>query len=278
MREIPANIGQHTAMTRLPKTVFWLPALLWGGLIFFLSMIPRTGETVEHKIGHIAVFALLAGTVIWALDRAHALRLSKSLVLATLITAAYGASDEWHQKYVPGRNCAFSDVVLDTVAGAVAALAYYICESLRADNAEPSAGRADNGRRASIHPVRRIAYWLPSLLCAGLIFYLSSQSKLPEIGRIFPDKDKIERFAFYIVFWFFILLPFRYAHRLSLAKAIVGAFLITSAYGASIEFHQRALLNSIDIVADWAADTLGGFIAAAAYWVYETRPNSKMNL
>jgi len=113
-------------MTRLPKTVFWLPALLWGGLIFFLSMIPRTGETVEHKIGHIAVFALLAGTVIWALDRAHALRLSKSLVLATLITAAYGASDEWHQKYVPGRNCAFSDVVLDTVAGAVAALAYYI--------------------------------------------------------------------------------------------------------------------------------------------------------
>jgi VanZ family protein len=62
-----------------------------------------------------------------------------------------------------------------------------------------------------------------------------------------------------------------------LAKAIVGAFLITSVYGALIEFHQRALLNSIDIVADWAADTLGGFIAAAAYWVYETRPNSKTN-
>ncbi len=268
-------------MTRLPKTVFWLPALLWGGLIFFLSMIPRIGpssETAEHKIGHIAVFAILAGTVMWALDRGHALRLSKSLVLATLITAAYGASDEWHQKYVPGRSCEFSDVVLDTVAGAIAVLAYYICESLRADNTELSAERPAIGRQASIPLVRRVAYWLPSLLCAGLIFYLSSESKLPEIGRIFPDKDKIERFVFYLIFWFFILLPFRYAHRLSLAKAIVGAFLITSAYSASIEFHQRFLLNSTDIVADWAADTFGGFIAAAAYWVYETRPSSKTNL
>ena len=281
IREMPANIGQQTSMTRLPKTVFWLPALLWGGLTFFLSMIPRTApsnETAEHKIGHIAVFAILAGTVIWALNRGHALRLSKSLVLAILITAAYGASDEWHQKYVPGRSCEFADVVLDTVAGAVAALAYYICESLRADNAEPFAVRADNGRRASLHPVQRIACWLPSLLCTGLIFYLSSQSRLPEIGRIFPDRDKIERFAFYLIFWFFILLPFRYAHRLSLAKAIVGAFLITSAYVASIEFHQRFRLNSTDIVADWAADIFGGYIAAAAYWVYETRPRSKTNL
>jgi VanZ family protein len=276
-----ANIGQHASMTRLPKTVFWLPALLWGGLTLFLSMIPRTGpsnETAEHKIGHIAVFAILAGTVIWALHRGHALRLSKSLVLAILIAAAYGASDEWHQKYVPSRSCEFSDVVLDTVAGAIAALAYYICESLRADNAELSAARADNGRRASMTPGRRIACWLPPLLCAGLIFYLSSQSKLPEIGRIFPDSDKIERFAFYLIFWSFILLPFRYAHRLSLARAIVGAFLITSVFGASIEFHQRSRLNSTDILTDWAADIFGGFIAAAAYWVYETRPRSKTNL
>jgi len=268
-------------MTRLPKTVFWLPALLWGGLTFFLSMLQRAGppgETAEHKIGHIAVFSILAGTVMWALDRGHALRLSKSLVLAILIAGAYGASDEWHQKYVPGRSCEFSDVVLDTTAGALAVLAYYIGESLRADDAELPDGRAGNGRRASITPVRRIAFWLPSLLCAGLIFFLSSQSRLPEIGAIFPEKDQIERFAFYLIFWVFVLLPFRHAHHLSLAKAIVGAFLITSAYAALIEFHQRSLLNTTDIVTDWAADIFGGFIAAAAYWVYETRPTPRTNL
>ncbi len=258
-------------MTRLPKPVFWLPALFWGGLTFFLSMLQRAGppgETAEHKIGHIAVFSILAGTVMWALNRGHALRLSRSLALAILITAAYGASDEWHQKYVPGRSCEFSDVVLDTVAGAVAVLAYYIGESLRADNRQ----------QAPITPMLRIACWLPSLSCAALIFYLSSQSKLPEIGAIFPEKDQIERFAFYVILWVFVLLPLRYAHRLSLAKAIVGAFLITSAYAASIEFYQRSRPNATDIVADWAAYIFGGFIAAAAYWVYETRPRSKANL
>jgi VanZ family protein len=75
---------------------------------------------------------------------------------------------------------------------------------------------------------------------------------------------------FYSIFWFCILLPLRYAPRFSLAKAIALAFLITSAYDASIEFHQRFLLNRTGIVADWAADTFGGFIAAAAYWVYES--------
>jgi VanZ family protein len=273
-----SNVDQQPSTIRVSKTVFWFPALLWGGLTFFLSMIPRVGpssETAEHKIGHIAVFATLAATVIWALDRGHALRLSRALVLAMLITAAYGASDEWHQKYVPGRSCEFSDVVLDTVAGAVALFAYYICRSLRVDDAELSAVQTDVGRQVRITTLRRFAYWLPALSCAGLIFYLSSESKLPEIGRLFPDKDKIEHFAFYIIFWVLILLPFRRAHHVSLARAIVGTFLITSAYAASIEFHQRSRLNSTDIVADWAADTMAGFIAAAAYWVYETRPTSK---
>jgi VanZ family protein len=265
-------------MTRVPKAVFWIPALLWGGLTFFLATIPRVGsstETAEHKIGHIAVFATLAATVVWALDRGHALRSSKSLAIALLITAAYGASDEWHQKYVPGRSCEFSDVVLDTVAGAVALFAWYVGQSLRADTGQLSTERTDIGHRAAIAALRKLAYWLPSLLCAAVIYYLSSESKLPAVGRLFPNRDRIEHFVFYIVFWVLILLPLRHAHHLSLAKAIVGAFLITSVYLASTEFLQRFRLNSTDIVADWAANILGGFIAAAAYWVYETRPVSK---
>ncbi|HTS19815.1 MAG TPA: VanZ family protein [Verrucomicrobiae bacterium] len=269
--------ARYPSMTPAQKTVFWLPATLWAGLILFLSMITRLGpadETTEHKIGHIAVYLTLAGTVMWALHRGHALRLSKSLALAILITAAYAASDEWHQSFVPGRHCRVSDVVLDTSAGAVAVLAYYIRESLRPDNKKPFA----TPERPSMALGWKLAHWIPSLLCAGLIFYLSSQSKLPEVRSRFPDADQVERLGFYFVFWCFLLLPFRYAHRLSLAKAIVGAFLITSAYGAAIELHQRYSLNTTNVMVDWAADTFGGFIAAAAYWVYETRPRPQRNL
>jgi VanZ family protein len=137
--------------------------------------------------------------------------------------------------------------------------------------------RADIGQHASMTRARKTAFWLPALLWAGLIFFLSAQSKLPEIGPKFPDKDKVEHLVFYAIFWFCILLPLRYGHRLSLAKAIMLAFLITSAYGASDEFHQSFVPNRSCDVLDWAADTFGGFIAATAYWVYESHRSSKTN-
>jgi len=124
-------------------------------------------------------------------------------------------------------------------------------------------------------PLRKFVFWLPSLAWAGLIFFLSSQSQLPQVGPQFENKDKVEHFIFYLIFWFLILLPLRYAHRSSLTKAIVLALLITSAYGASDEFHQRFVPGRDCDVWDWAADTFGGFIAASAYWVYETRKPSR---
>ena len=123
--------------------------------------------------------------------------------------------------------------------------------------------------------LRKLVIWLPALSWAGLAFFLSAQSKLPAVVPQFHDSDKLLHFVFYLIFWFFVLLPLRYGHRLSLAKAIVLAFVITSAYGASDEFHQGFVPNRTCDVADWAADTFGGFIAASAYWIYETRRSPK---
>ncbi|MGD0652307.1 MAG: VanZ family protein [Verrucomicrobiia bacterium] len=130
------------------------------------------------------------------------------------------------------------------------------------NNAEMLVERANIGQHTSMTRVRKIALCVPALFWGGLIFFLSAQSKLPEIGPAFPNKDKVEHFVFYSIFWFCILLPLRYGHRLSLAKAIILAFVITSAYGASDEFHQRFVPNRSCDVWDWAADTFGGFIAA----------------
>ncbi len=124
-------------------------------------------------------------------------------------------------------------------------------------------------------PFRKFTLWLPALFWAGLLFFLSAQSQLPRIGPEFPNKDKVEHFIFYSIFWFCILLPLRYGHGLSLAKAIILAFLITSAYGASDEFHQRFVPHRTCDVLDWMADTFGGFIAASAYWVYESHRITK---
>ena len=122
---------------------------------------------------------------------------------------------------------------------------------------------------------RTYVFWLPALACAGLIFFLSSQSKLPPLGPPFENKDKVEHFIAYTALWFCIILPLRYGHRLSLAKSIAIALVLTSAYGASDEFHQRFVPNRSCDVLDWIADTFGGFIAASAYWIYESHRRAK---
>ena len=44
--------------------------------------------------------------------------------LAVLIVSAYGASDEWHQYYTPGRHSDFLDWVADTSGAALAVFLY----------------------------------------------------------------------------------------------------------------------------------------------------------
>ncbi len=107
------------------RFLFWLPALLWAGLIFWFSAQsapPDIGPQFpsKRKVEHMAGYAALGWLTMRALRKAHGLPSPKAAGLAIVLVAAYAASDEWHQKFVPGRNCEFSDVVIDTVGGSIA--------------------------------------------------------------------------------------------------------------------------------------------------------------
>ncbi len=71
------------------------------------------------------LYGMLGGLVARTLRRAHALPLPKSVLLAILITSAYGVADELHQRFVPPRTCDVWDWVADTVGGAIAVGVYY---------------------------------------------------------------------------------------------------------------------------------------------------------
>jgi len=71
------------------------------------------------------IFALLALLVAWGLFRVFpAWSTARVLVLALLVSVAYGASDELHQRGVRGRTPDVMDLVADGVGagGVVAAL------------------------------------------------------------------------------------------------------------------------------------------------------------
>jgi VanZ family protein len=110
--------------------IAWGPAVLWAAVLFFLSSLPDPSgagllDTVPagDKLAHFILYAVLGALL--ARGRGAPGRIPHlSLVAAG---ALYGASDEWHQSFVPGREVSVVDWSAD-VAGVAAG--YWLALSL----------------------------------------------------------------------------------------------------------------------------------------------------
>ena len=128
---------------------YWLPVLLWMGVIFSASsdshsaahssriiapvvrwLWPDLSEEgvygvvlLVRKCGHVAEYALLA-LLLWRGLHGRAKRPWRwsEAGLALGLTALYAASDEFHQTFVPSRQGSPWDVLLDTSSAALALL------------------------------------------------------------------------------------------------------------------------------------------------------------
>jgi len=117
----------------MPQLLFCLrigPMLLVMGLIFFLSH--QTGDTLHlpsvpgiDKIGHMAIYGLLAVTVLWFLGSAKQVDPTSAALKTVLFCVIYGLSDEWHQSFIPGRMVGCYDLLAD-LAGAVLVTAIWL--------------------------------------------------------------------------------------------------------------------------------------------------------
>ena len=75
------------------------------------------------KFAHATVFGALAWAVDLALQRNRpGLPMYRRHLLVFLVVSAFGATDEWHQSFVPGRACEFGDWVADSVGGGLGLL------------------------------------------------------------------------------------------------------------------------------------------------------------
>jgi VanZ family protein len=90
----------------------WLPVIAWAALIFTLSSIPDLGtglggwDLALRKIAHAAEYAVLGALLLRAIGREAP---------ATALGIAYAVTDEVHQAFVPGRQGAPLDVLIDAV-------------------------------------------------------------------------------------------------------------------------------------------------------------------
>ncbi len=103
----------------------WVAVVAYMAAIFWESSLERAPlpPGVSDKLGHAAGYALLAVLVVRALAGGLPARLGAGLVSAALaITVGYGATDEWHQLFVAGREGDWLDLRADAI-GAVVAVA-----------------------------------------------------------------------------------------------------------------------------------------------------------
>jgi VanZ family protein len=100
-------------------------------LIFTLSSIPdlRSGlqpmwDLVLRKCAHAAEYAILG----WLSYRAFVMSgmsRNRALIFSIVLSVLYAASDEYHQRFVPGRHGAVMDAALDSFGVCVGILMNY---------------------------------------------------------------------------------------------------------------------------------------------------------
>ncbi len=116
---------------------YWVPSLLYMALIFGVSSMeqpplpmPKFEWLTIDKLYHFIEYAILGGLLAWAFVKARPPFVPSQTiwVLAAVISILYGASDEWHQTFVPGRFATLADWVADalgSIAGVLGVYLYY---------------------------------------------------------------------------------------------------------------------------------------------------------
>jgi len=102
----------------------WLPVAAMMTAIFVVSSMssPPAPPGVSDKSLHGLTYAVLALTALRAVADGTWTGVGlRSVLAAWVIAAAYGATDEWHQRYVPGRHADWYDLAANAAGAAAGA-------------------------------------------------------------------------------------------------------------------------------------------------------------
>ncbi|RKU39431.1 hypothetical protein C6496_01505 [Candidatus Poribacteria bacterium] len=114
---------------------YWVPPVLYMVLIFAISSMeqpplpmPEFEWLTIDKLYHFIEYAILGGLLTRAFVKAKPTVVPSHLVwfMAALLSILYGASDEWHQSFVPGRFATLADWVADVVGSIAGVFGVYL--------------------------------------------------------------------------------------------------------------------------------------------------------
>ncbi len=111
-----------------PRFAFFL-AGLWMVFLYVMSSLPQVGQynTIYglDKVEHIIAFGVLGVLLTRGFQPMFPKKGLAVVFLVTVIIAVYGALDEFHQMFVPGRTASLTDLLADVVGGFSASFVLY---------------------------------------------------------------------------------------------------------------------------------------------------------
>ena len=99
--------------------IFWVSSLTFGTGTFAIG--------INAILYHIVAFFFFTLFLLFSSTKGK--KQYKIFLLVIIISIFYGITDEVHQFFVPGRNCGFFDLLLDSIGIFMASL-FYLCRLL----------------------------------------------------------------------------------------------------------------------------------------------------
>lgn len=116
--------------------IYWLPVILWVGVIFYLSSRPGLASPLPvfydvflRKLAHAAEFGILFLLLFRAWRIGHKAGFATVLFWSLVVSVIYALFDEAHQYFVPLREARLRDVGIDSLGVAFCALGMIFWEN-----------------------------------------------------------------------------------------------------------------------------------------------------
>jgi VanZ family protein len=155
--------------------LWWVPVIIWAGVIFYMSTrafgasfsnhLLRNILAVLHlevshhtfhlltmglrKLGHFTEYSIFAIFLYLALGDDHRSAWNPRKALACILLAGlYSLTDEFHQRFVPGRGPSIVDAGLDTMGAMLGTVIVYFAGRGSTRRGEGAAGEAAGGDKS----------------------------------------------------------------------------------------------------------------------------------
>lgn len=110
---------------------WWLPPITWAGVILVGTSVPKVpGPDIVgiDKVSHLIAYGILGVLLIRGFRHCQHRTVSRAVAWTLIIGGIFGALDEWHQSFIPGRSMDVLDFVADfagLILGVVAVLTWH---------------------------------------------------------------------------------------------------------------------------------------------------------